>query len=264
MQYLSVSKLTAIKIDFPIGIIVGITLISLWFISLIGFLRLDISHIFPLWIIVGVFFRSFLHTGLFITTHEAIHGVISQNKKVNNGIGYLTSFLYALLPYQVLAENHRLHHRYPATEKDPDFYILDSNNFLLWYGNFMKEYQQGRQTWILLIGMGIIFGGFISLHISLVNIFLFWVIPILISSLQLFTFGIFLPHRQQDKLNDLPNHLSLNNCHRTKSINYSLFWSFITCYHFGYHWEHHQYPNLPWYKLPLVRKKHQNHSRITI
>jgi beta-carotene/zeaxanthin 4-ketolase len=273
MHSLSVSKPILTETDSRMGIIVGITLISLWFVSLIEFLRLDLSTIFPLWIVFGVFLRSFLHTGLFITTHEAIHGAISQNQKVNNGIGYLTSFLYALLPYQVLAKNHRLHHRYPATEKDPDFYTSDSNNFLLWYVNFMKEYQQGRQAWVLLIGMAVIFGGFISLHISIVNIFLFWVIPILISSLQLFTFGIFLPHRQQDQsynsnnivnLDDLPSHLSLDNHHRTKSSNYSLFWSFITCYHFGYHWEHHQYPNLPWYKLPQARQKHQNSSQITI
>jgi beta-carotene ketolase (CrtW type) len=127
----------------------------------------------------------------------------------------------------------------------------------------MKEYQKGKQAWVLLIGMGIIFGIFISLHIALVNIFLFWVIPILISSLQLFTFGIFLPHRQQDQddkfkntasMCDLSNHKSLENHHRTKSSNYSLFWSFITCYHFGYHWEHHQYPNLPWYKLPQAQR----------
>jgi fatty acid desaturase len=46
--------------------------------------------------------------------------------------------------------------------------------------------------------------------------------------------------------------------HRAKSINYSVIWSFITCYHFSYHWEHHQYPHLPWYKLPLARQKHQS------
>ncbi|MEN9565073.1 MAG: beta-carotene ketolase, partial [Cyanobacteriota bacterium] len=226
--------------------VVGVTLIFLWFVSLIEFLRLDVSTIFPLWIVLAILLRSFLHTGLFITTHEAIHGIISPNQKVNNGIGRITSFLYALLPYQVLAENHRLHHCYPATEKDPDFYTPDSNNFLLWYGNFMKEYQKGKQFWILLMGMTIIFCTFILLHISVVNIFLFWVIPILVSSLQLFTFGIFLPHRQLEE--------GYQDRHRAKSNNYSVFWSFIACYHFGYHWEHHQYPNLPWYKLPSARQ----------
>lgn len=26
--------------------------------------------------------------------------------------------------------------------------------------------------------------------------------------------------------------------------------SFLTCYYFGYHLEHHLYPNVPWWRLP--------------
>jgi len=203
-------------------------------------------------IVLGVLLRSFLHTGLFITTHEAIHGIISKYQQINNLIGYTTSFLYGLLPYKTLAENHELHHRYPATDKDPDFYPSQSNNFLLWYINFMKEYQKGRQAWVLLIGMAIIFGSLIFLRVSSINIFLFWVLPIVISSWQLFTFGIFLPHRQTQEC--------YGDRHRAKSNNYSVFWSFITCYHFGYHWEHHEYSHLPWYELPLAHRKHQSYS----
>ncbi|MGF1542315.1 MAG: fatty acid desaturase [Pleurocapsa sp.] len=235
----------------PIGLAVASIIIFLWFASLIGFLTLDITQIPLILIILGVLLRSFLHTGLFITTHEAIHGVISKHRPINDFLGLATSLLYALLPYKVLAENHRLHHRYPATEKDPDFHSSDSNNFLLWYGNFMKEYQKGRQGWVLLIGMAIIFGFLICLRISSINIFLFWVIPIVISSMQLFTFGIWFPHRQTE--------LGYSDRHRANSNNYSVFWSFITCYHFGYHWEHHQYPYLPWYKLPLARQNHQKY-----
>ena len=222
------------RTNSPVGLAVAIIIISLWFASLIGFLTLDLTQIPLVLIISGVLLRSFLHTGLFITTHEAIHGVISKYWQINNFIGYTTSFLYALLPYKVLAENHRLHHRYPATEKDPDFYPSDSNNFLLWYVSFMKEYQKGRQAWVLLIGMTVIFGTLIYLRIPLLNIFLFWVIPILISSWQLFVFGIWFPHRQTE--------VGYSDRHRANSNNYSVFWSFITCYHFGYHWEHHQYP----------------------
>nr|MBA2748547.1 fatty acid desaturase [Tatlockia sp.] len=28
--------------------------------------------------------------------------------------------------------------------------------------------------------------------------------------------------------------------------------SFITCYHFGYHYEHHEHPDVPWWGLPKV------------
>lgn len=235
------------NINYARGIIVSIALISFWFISLISLLALDITTVSPGLIILGFLLRTFFQTGLFITTHEAIHGTICSNSQINQAIGYITSFLYALLPYKILAKNHRLHHQYPATAKDPDFNCLHSNNFLLWYISFMQEYQKGKQFWILLIGMAIVFCTFVCLHVSVINIFLFWVIPILISSLQLFTFGIFLPHRQRDE--------EYSDRHRARSNNYSVFWSFIACYHFGYHWEHHQYPNLPWYKLPLARQK---------
>jgi hypothetical protein len=60
MHYLSVSKLILTETDSRMGIIVGVSLISLWFISLIEFLRLDLSTIFPLWIVFGVLLRSFL------------------------------------------------------------------------------------------------------------------------------------------------------------------------------------------------------------
>ena len=250
----STSALNYTQTNSQIGLAVASIIIFFWFVSLIGFLTLNLAQIPLILIILGVLLRSFLHTGLFITTHEAIHGVLSKHRQINDFIGYITSFLYALLPYKVLAENHRLHHCYPATEQDPDFYPSDSNNFLLWYGNFMKEYQKGRQAWILLIGMAVIFGALICLRISSLNIFLFWVIPILISSLQLFTFGIFLPHRLTEVGYSGQLRCAYGDRHRANSNNYSVFWSFITCYHFGYHWEHHQYPNLPWYELPQARQ----------
>ncbi len=251
----STSALNYTQTNSQIGLVIANLIIFSWFASLIVFLTLDISQL-PLFIIIlGVFLRSFLHTGLFITTHEAIHGVISKHRQINDFIGYTTSSLYALLPYKVLVLNHRLHHRYPATEQDPDFYVSDSSNFLLWYVSFMKKYQKGRQAWVLLMGMAVIFGGLINLQFSLSNIILFWVIPIIISSWQLFTFGIFLPHRKTSS--------GYSDRHRAKSNNYSVFWSFITCYHFGYHWEHHQYPHLPWYKLPLARQKHRYKKKPT-
>ncbi|HEY9771512.1 MAG TPA: fatty acid desaturase [Coleofasciculaceae cyanobacterium] len=240
-----------------VSMAIAITIIVLWAVSLIGLLKLDLDHLPWLLIIAAMWLRAFLHTGLFIIIHDAIHGVVCQNKQINSLMGYLTSFLYAILPYQTLAKNHRLHHNHPASEQDPDFYAANPYNFLIWYGNFMKDYQKGKQFWILFWGMSIIFWILIFFHISIANIFLFWVIPIVISSLQLFTFGTFLPHR--------PRKEGYSDRHRAKSSNYSDLFSFLTCYHFGYHWEHHQYPYLPWYKLPRSRKTISNdwHAQVT-
>ena len=80
------------------------------------------------------------------------------------------------------------------------------------------------------------------LMIPAINLILFWVSPALLSTLQLFYFGTYL--RQGGH----------NNAHRAQSNAYSIFWSFITCYHFGYHWEHHEYPYVRWWYLPRIRK----------
>ena len=242
----SISTLKPIQINSFLGLgIAGIIFFS-WLTSFIVFLSLDISQISPILIILGVLLRAFLHTGLFIIIHESIHGVICQDRRINDFLGYFASLVYAILPYKILAESHRLHHRYPATEQDPDFYSQNPKNFLLWYITFMKKYQKGKQFWILFTGMSVIFYTLLGLHIPIGNILLFWLIPLFISSLQLFTFGIFLPHR-------LIGESYGDNPHRARSNNYSVFWSFITCYHFGYHLEHHERPDLPWYKLPSVR-----------
>ena len=244
-RYTTISSTS--KADSLVSMAIALTIITLWFISLIELLRQDLTRLPLILIIGGVCLRAFLHTGIFIIIHDSIHGVVCQNKQVNSLMGYIASFLYAILPYQTLAENHRMHHSYPATEDDPDFYQANPNSFWLWYTSFMKDYQKGMQFWILFWGMTVIFWSLIWLHIPVANIFLFWVIPIVISSLQLFTFGIFLPHR--------PRVEGYSDRHRARSSNYSVFLSFITCYHFGYHWEHHQYPHLPWYKLPQAHKK---------
>lgn len=228
-----------------ISLSIAATILLCWFFSLVNLLKVDLSEFPLLFIIMGIWLRSFLHTGIFIIIHEAIHGVIVSSRQVNDYIGHVASLLYAFLPYKAMAKNHQLHHRNPATEEDPDFYSANPNNFVLWYVSFMQEYQSGRQFWILFWGMTVIFWALIYIQISVINIFLFWVIPIIISSLQLFTFGIFVPHKEhQQKSKDI---------HQARSINYPVLLSFIACYHFGYHWEHHQHPYLPWYKLPLVR-----------
>ena len=244
-QHQSLSQASAKRANNNIASVsIASIILICWLVSLIELLKLDISNLSWVWILAGVGVRSFLHTGIFIIIHEAIHGVIVSSRQVNDRIGSVACLLYAFLPYQAMSINHHLHHRHPATQEDPDFFD-DSNNYLRWYWSFMQKYQHGKQFWILFWGMTVVFWLLIFLQVSVANIFLFWVIPIIISSLQLFTFGIFLPHRKTAA--------AYSDRHRARTINYPVFLSFLACYHFGYHWEHHQYPHLPWYKLPSVR-----------
>jgi beta-carotene ketolase (CrtW type) len=239
--------------DLTSGVFTSLSLLLLWLFSLVWFLSLDISQIATLGLVVAVFARTFLHTGLFITAHDAMHGTVApKNRKVNDLIGAITTTTYALLSFRALTQKHRLHHQHPASSDDPDFcdrHDYDSShNALYWYLKFMGGYLDGKQLKILLVGMVLIFTGLsLGFHIPVSNLILFWVLPILLSSIQLFYFGTFLPHRRSVK--------DYEDRHRARSSNYSKFWSFITCYHFGYHWEHHEYPHLPWYMLPSAKWK---------
>ncbi|MGL5871271.1 MAG: beta-carotene ketolase CrtW [Xenococcaceae cyanobacterium] len=231
------------------GAIVGITIASsiiiLWAISLFFAFSIDLDRLHPILIFFLVLWQTFLYTGLFITAHDAIHGVVyPPNIKINHAIGSIAVTLYAFFSYREFVTKHWLHHRHPASELDPDYHDGDRDDLFHWYIYFMKGYWQWDRLYFLLFMYSLLI---LTLHISLINAVLFWLIPSLLSSLQLFYFGTFLTHREPQG--------SYTNRHHANSTNFPVFWSFITCYHFGYHLEHHEYPYLPWWKLPKARSR---------
>jgi len=226
------------------GLFIAIFIISLWAISLFFLFSIDISKVNFLILLPIILGQTFLYTGLFITAHDAMHGVVfPKNPKINHFIGLLSLSLYGLLPYQKLLKKHWLHHHNPACEIDPDFHDGKHKNFFAWFFHFMKGYW----SWGQIIAVTIIYNVFnYVLHIPSDNLTYFWVIPSLLSSLQLFYFGTFLPHSEPVGGYIQP--------HNAKTINRPIWWSFITCYHFGYHEEHHEYPHVPWWQLPVIYK----------
>jgi beta-carotene/zeaxanthin 4-ketolase len=230
-----------------LGLLISVVIIALWLTSLICLLFIKISDLTFLAIIGLIFLRTFLQTGLFITAHDAMHSsVFPNNREINNLMGLTATTLYAFLTYQTLLKKHRMHHRFPASQDDPDFHDGLNSSVLSWYFKFMRGYLDRRQFLITFAGIIFILTLFnYVFNTSIINLTLFWILPLLFSSFQLFYFGTFLPHRQ-------PAQGFLDH-HCASSSSYSVFLSFITCYHFGYHWEHHKYPKAPWYKLPTLR-----------
>jgi beta-carotene ketolase (CrtW type) len=109
----------------------------------------------------------------------------------------------------------------------------------------MDGYMNGKERTAMLFKIiAIVLVARFGLHIAIANLALFWFLPIVLSSLQLFFFGTYLPHRSE----------TAGGTHHAVSSNYPFVISLLTCYHFGYHWEHHEYPNLPWYSLPAIRQ----------
>ncbi|WP_392531041.1 beta-carotene ketolase CrtW [Nostoc sp. C117] len=229
------------------GLFIAIFIITLWAISQVFLLSLDIYKI-KFWLLfIVILWQTFLYTGLFITSHDAMHGVVfPKNSKINHLIGMFSLSLYGLLPYQKLLTKHWLHHYNAATEIDPDFHDGKHKSFLAWYFHFMKGYW----SWGQIISLTFLyhFANHI-LYIPHENLILFWVFPSLLSSLQLFYFGTFLPHSEPIGGYIQP--------HCAQTINRPIWWSFVTCYHFGYHKEHHEYPYVSWWQLPEIYQKFQ-------
>ncbi len=222
------------------GLFIALTLIVCWFTSLVFLLHSDLLIQYQLLIPLFVLLQTFLYTGLFITAHDAMHGSIyTKNRRLNNLIGSFAVFLYALFSFNGLKQKHYLHHRFPGRKKDPDFHNGQDTGFFAWYFHFMRQYIHLSQ----IIGMAVLFNLLLHvLGVPLWRLLLFWVLPSFLSTIQLFYFGTFLTHKQPKN--------GFTNQHHAKSNDYPVWLSFLTCFHFGYHLEHHQFPRTPWYALP--------------
>jgi beta-carotene ketolase (CrtW type) len=188
--------------------------------------------------------EMFLYTGLFITAHDGMHGSIApRHPRLNDLLGWLCTAGYALFSFRRMRAAHGKHHAHPGTALDPDFACEGRHEFWRWYVHFFVEYF----SWYQILGMAILY----QLLYRVVGIpaqalIVFWVVPSLASTLQLFYFGTYLPHRMPDGGYDNPHH--------ARSNDYGELASFVSCYHFGYHLEHHEHPHVPWWSLPATRR----------
>ena len=225
------------------GITAALTVIGLWAVSLGILLSADEALVW--WAPLAVLLQTFLYTGLFITAHDAMHGTIAPAfPRFNRFIGAACVALYALFSFRRLQRAHRAHHQHPASTEDPDFHDGEHDGLIRWYLHFMVGYVSPLQ----ILGMAAIFNVFLYVGgVPVANLILFWIVPSLLSTLQLFYFGTVLPHREPQGGYDDP--------HRARSNDFSPLVSFLTCYHFGYHWEHHERPDLPWWRLPHFRRR---------
>ena len=222
------------------GILIAISIIVVWLGHLLYalfFVEPDFSNPF---LYLHVLIQAYLYTGLFITGHDAMHGLVAKNRKLNNFFGHVATTLFAFLSFRVLSKKHYAHHRFPATEKDPDF-SPNSNNFFVWWFIFMKNYT----TWWQILLMAVTFN-VLLIWFSEFQLLAFWVIPAILGTFQLFYFGTYRPHRRPFKPGMEP--------HQSRSLRKNHLLAMLSCYFFGYHWEHHESPTTPWWRLYRVKE----------
>ena len=220
---------------------------SAWLFTLLAGLRLPSDQLHPLLITGLVLLRSFLHTGLFIVAHDAMHGsLIPGQGALNRIIGQGCLWAYAGLNFRQCQKHHIQHHQTPGSKTDPDYRNAENPSPLAWYARFLSHYLNTTQLVRLVSCMGLLL--FImpaNQDQPLLTLVLIYVLPLIISSWQLFVVGTLLPHRN--------NGHEIDGLHQPISLNLHPALSFAACYHFGYHREHHNYPAVPWHQLPEVR-----------
>jgi beta-carotene ketolase (CrtW type) len=202
-----------------------------------------------------VLLRAQLQTGLFIVAHDAMHGLLVPGRtRWNNTMGALALLLYAGLPFSACLRQHQRHHRAPGSAQDPDFPNDLQAGALDWYRQFLARYLSQTQMLLLLASWALALAittavAEVPLAVASWRVLLFVTLPLLLSSLQLFVFGTFLPHRCQRRPEERAHPISLN---------LPPWLSLLACFHFGYHREHHDNPGLSWFELPAARSLHQS------
>lgn len=233
------------------GLLIALAIMGAWICNLAWFLPAHLPTLSAFVLVAAVLLQTFLNTGLFVTAHDAIHGsVYPADSNVNRWVGELCAIAYACLPYQTLAANHKLHHRDPTGTADPDFNPRHNASFFACYVRFIQQYWGWRQ-FLQLTGFLVIMAWIFQLAPA--NLAVFWGIPSFLSSLQLFYFGTYRPHQSLDRTSGA-NRKDDGNPYSccTKSDVLPWLLSLLACYHFGYHQEHHDRPDTPWWGLPQV------------
>lgn len=227
-----------------VGVVLAVTILAAWF----------AAHVYGVffyrWTPVGIVgaplmvaFICWLDVGLFIVAHDCMHGSLAPFRpNINLWLGRICLGVYAGFSYDALIRKHFDHHRFSGTAQDPDFNNEDPEHFWRWFSAFFRRYFGWRSFCI--IGLIALTYQFV-LGANTLNLLTFWAAPALLSSVQLFYFGTYLPHRHEDE--------RFGDRHNSRSSDFPWLISLLTCFHFGYHHEHHTAPHVPWWDLPRVK-----------
>lgn len=207
----------------------------------LGFLAVDRR---PLAALLVTPWLCFSFTGLFILAHEAIHGTLLPGRaQLGHALGRLFAFAYAFMDYGRLRACHARHHAAPGLPDDPDAH--PSGRFLPHLATFAARYLRWWQL-LLLVGIGNRLGQ--SGHTA--ALLLAYVVPVVASTLLVFTVGIHLVHHPR-----LLERGLADPRHRTVGIDLGGVGSLVAILFFNSHWLHHEHPQLTWVQLGRYRPR---------
>lgn len=236
------SRQTLIGGGLALGIVAGWLALHLW-----SMWRFSVdATTWPLVLPIALL-QCWLSVGLFIVAHDAMHGsLLPGRRKLNGAIGAALLFLYAGFAWRRMRDAHFQHHRAPGSATDPDFDAAHPRHFGRWYLTFLRRYF----GWPSIAYVGTVVTLYWSFGVPLLNIVLLYGLPAIASSMQLFYFGTFRPHRHDAH--------GFVDRHHARSEGFGMLASLFSCFHFGYHHEHHLSPQVPWWALPARRRANES------
>jgi beta-carotene ketolase (CrtW type) len=109
-----------------------------------------------------------------------------------------------------------------------------------WFWGFATEYVGIKQ-----IVLNALVFNVLAYNFGIGNAVLYYVLAPMLGTFQLFYFGTYLPHKSAH---------APDNIHKARSQSKNHLWAFVSCYFFGYHYEHHDQPYVAWWQLWRVKK----------
>ena len=231
-----------------IGLVLALAIFGTWLsvhLWAMFLFRIDAGNV---WLVPFVFaLQCWLSVGMFIVAHDAMHGSLAPRfPRLGQAIGAVLLFLYAGFGWRRMRDAHFEHHRHTGTDADPDFNAANPKAFWPWYATFLQRYFGPlSMIWVWTV----VLTYFFVLGVPPENIALLYGFPAIASSLQLFYFGTYRPHRHEGEAAQ-----QFADRHQSRSNDYGAARSLFTCFHFGYHHEHHLAPGTPWWALPEKHK----------
>lgn len=188
--------------------------------------------------------QCWLSVGLFIISHDAMHGSLAPGMpRVNAAIGAGLLFVYAGFGWKKMRDAHFTHHKLAGRAGDPDFDEDNPHHFWRWYATFFRRYF-GLGSVLFVSSVVTVY--WLVLDVPMAKLVLLYGAPAIASSVQLFYFGTYRPHYHDGS--------NFADRHNARSESFGTLASLASCFHFGYHHEHHCHPHTPWWALPGIRR----------
>lgn len=212
------------------------------------------------WSVLGAYFiGAFACHTLFVCIHECSHNLVFKNKTLNV-VSSIIANLPTIFPSAVsFAKYHMKHHSYQGVEE------LDADMPFRWEAKLINNYTFGKAIWLLFYP---IFQALRPMRLKEIDLFDTWtvinvVVQVLFTAAIVYFFGLtallylVLSFFFSVGLHPLgarwvQEHFLTHGDHQeTKSYYGRLN---VVNMNVGYHNEHHDFPSVPWNKLPALKR----------